>query len=266
MTDRPFYGEFAWAYDFVVAPDAEGRCDFIADALARRGVARGSRLLDAGCGAGAYSLELARRGFVVEGLDLSPELVAAARARAATLQSPRAPTPRVTFAVGDVVRTDAPARYDAILCRGVLNDLLDDGDRREVFHTFARSLRAGGVLLFDVREWGMTAERKSRAPVAERTVETPRGTLTFRDETRLDREGRRLLVAERHTLRRDGVERVAEFDFEMRCWTRAEVSEALAAAGFRGVEDFGAYDFSTAAGTTDRLVCAASSRESREES
>ncbi|HEX5706682.1 MAG TPA: class I SAM-dependent methyltransferase [Pyrinomonadaceae bacterium] len=258
---RPFYGEFAWAYELLVGSSVGGRCDFLVELLARRGVARGARVLDAGCGAGAYAIELARRGFVVDGLDASPALVEESRARVAAA-NPSAR--RVSFAVGDIVRMDADARYDAVLCRGVLNDLLDDESRREVFRSFARALRAGGVLVFDVREWGATAARKSRAPVFEKTVETARGRLTFRAETRLDAGGRRLLVSERHTLRGEGFERVADFDFMMRPWTREELGEALDAAGFRAVEYFGAYDFASAPGTTDRLVCAASAASSRD--
>lgn len=41
----------------------------------------GARLLDAGCGTGAMSIELARRGAKVVAIDLSPTLVAVARER-----------------------------------------------------------------------------------------------------------------------------------------------------------------------------------------
>ena len=72
---RPFYDEYAWAYDFVIPPPGEEQLDFIADAYARRGAGAGSHVLDAGCGVGRYALGLARRGYVVEGVDLSPLLI-----------------------------------------------------------------------------------------------------------------------------------------------------------------------------------------------
>jgi len=51
LAGRPFYGEFAWAYDLLVAPDAAGRCGFVADLFARRGLARPglSEVIDERC-------------------------------------------------------------------------------------------------------------------------------------------------------------------------------------------------------------------------
>jgi SAM-dependent methyltransferase len=255
MTDdalRPFYDQYAWAYDLIITPRVAAHCDFVDAALTRRGLARGSRLLDAGCGTGGYSIELARRGYRVEGVDASAPLIAEARARADDEPLP------VAFVVADILTHTPSHACDAILCRGVLNDLLDGRSRREVFFSFARSLRTGGALIFDVREWEETARRKTREPVFEKSVETERGRLTFRSVTRVEPHTRRLLVAEQHTLRHGDAETVTFYDFQMRCWTRAELEASLARAGFERVDYFGAYDFATQAGATDRLVCVAS--------
>jgi SAM-dependent methyltransferase len=255
---RPFYDEYAWAYDFIIPPPNAGRLDFIAGAFARRGVGAGSLVLDAGCGAGAYAVELARRGYAVEGVDRSPHLVAEARRRAADAREGQAESLTVSFEVGDILSLHASGRFDGLLCRGVLNDLLDGRSRDEAFLSFARALRPGGAAVLDVREWEASARRKIREPVFERTVETPRGALTFRSVTRVDPGTRRLLVEERHTLRAGGAETVAAYDFQMRCWTREELEARLARAGFGGFEFFGAYDANSAEGTSDRLVCVAS--------
>ena len=53
-----------------------------------------------------------------------------------------------------------------ILCRGVLNDIIDNGNRRQAFLVFNRLLREGGVLILDVREWNATAARKTWQPVS----------------------------------------------------------------------------------------------------
>ena len=254
---RPFYDEYAWAYDLLIAPPTAAACDFIADALSRRGAAAGSLVLDAGCGTGRYAFELARRGYAVEGLDLSPQLVAEARRRAGGEGAGGGQKLNVSFAVGDILELPADGRYDAVLCRGVLNDLLDGRGRAAAFRSFARSLRPGGALLLDVRDWEASARRKIREPVFEKTVETVRGALTFLSVTRVDPGTRRLLVEERHTLKEGGVERASAYDFQMRCWTRQELEERLTGAGFGGFEFFGAYERAAAAGATDRLVCAA---------
>jgi hypothetical protein len=64
-------------------------------------------------------------------------------------------------------------------------------------------------------------------------------------------------VAERHTLRAGGLEKVSAYDFQMRCWTREELEARMVRAGFGGFEFFGAYERGTPIGATDRLVCVA---------
>ncbi|HEX7174883.1 MAG TPA: class I SAM-dependent methyltransferase [Pyrinomonadaceae bacterium] len=248
---RPFYGEFAWAYDLLIAPPVASQCGVIGELFARRGVGAEALVLDAGCGTGRYAWELARRGYRVAGIDLSAALLAEARRRMVEGGV------RVTLARGSVLALPFAPRLDAVLCRGVLNDLLDDGSRGEAFASFAGVLRRGGVLVCDVREWGETVRRKTREPVSEKVLETPRGRLTFRSETRLDEAGRRLLVSERHALAGDAGEVVAEYEFVMRCWTREELGRRLTEAGFGDVEYFGGYDL-TPAGASDRLVCVSS--------
>ena len=251
-TGRPFYDEYAWAYDFVIGPPTDEQLDFIADVFKARGVAAGSRVLDAGCGVGRYSTGLARRGYVVEGVDRSPNLIKEAR-RLACDETDLT----VSFRVGDILELETDGRFDGLLCRGVLNDLLDGRSRASAFSSFAGALRRRGALVLDVREWEATARRKIREPLFEKTVETPRGPLTFMSFTRVDPGTRRLLVEERHTLRAGGTERVSAYDFQMRCWTREELEARLSRAGFGRVEFFGAYERGTQAGATDRLVCVA---------
>ncbi len=70
---------------------------------------RGCRVLDAGCGTGSMTEELARRGADVLAVDISPQLIGIAKARL-----PEALAPRVTFAAGDM--TDAAhGRFDFVL-------------------------------------------------------------------------------------------------------------------------------------------------------
>ncbi|HBG46663.1 MAG TPA: ubiquinone biosynthesis protein UbiE [Deltaproteobacteria bacterium] len=50
--------------------------------LSMAGVKEGEQVLDAGCGTGRYSIELAKRGAIVTGLDASSEMLEWARAKA----------------------------------------------------------------------------------------------------------------------------------------------------------------------------------------
>ncbi len=253
MTDnsrRPFYAEYAWAFDLLIDRPIRKECAAIADWLVARGVLPGADLLDAGCGTGRYAAELARRGYVVYGIDLSAELIEVARR-----SNKEGPT-SVSFAVGDIQRLPS-GRYDAILCRGVLNDFLDDEGREAVLATFARTLRPAGVLILDVREWETSAARKALEPIFKKSVDTDRGKLTFTSVTELDRENRQLVLSERHTLVGDGQEQASDYQFVMRCWTRGELQSDLRRFGFSPVDYFGAYDHTVDIGATDRLVAVA---------
>ena len=247
IPSRPFYSEYAWAFDLLSDRPVQRECRTIAAWLAERGVFSGATLLDAGCGTGRYAMELSRHGYVVHGIDGSPELVAQARRAAGSITS------SVSFAVGDILAGPV-GQYDAILCRGVLNDFLGESARALAIATFGRTLRRDGVLVLDVREWTGTAARKTREPIFRRTVATERGTLTFTSVTELNPNDRQLMVAERHTLNDNGHEHSSDYKFVMQCWTRDELDSHLTRSGFVAPTYFGAYDIDVAAGTTDRLV------------
>jgi SAM-dependent methyltransferase len=96
-------------------------------------LARGSRVLDAGCGPGRVGAHLARAGHDVVGVDVDPVLIAAA--------TEDHPGPR--WIVGDLATLDLPAHgvqepFDAIVSAGNVMTFLAPSNRREVL----RRLRA----------------------------------------------------------------------------------------------------------------------------
>lgn len=191
-------------------------------ALARRlsglGVEAGELVVDAGCGTGRYTEALRNAGFRVVGVDASEALLNVARGRA----------PEVTFVCADLLAWEPDEPAAAVLCRGVLNDLVDDRARGGAFRSFRSWLRPGGVLLADVRDWEATAARYADASTHERTATRDGRTLRFASDTRLDPERHLMLVHERY----DG----ETYDFTMRCWTADELRDHAAAAGFAEVD------------------------------
>ncbi|MBL8330332.1 MAG: magnesium protoporphyrin IX methyltransferase [Rubrivivax sp.] len=84
----------------------------------------GLRILDAGCGTGAFAIEAARRGAVVVAIDLSPSLVRVAEERVARQLDASAGSGHIQFCSGDmtdpalglfdhVVAMDSLIHYDA---------------------------------------------------------------------------------------------------------------------------------------------------------
>ena len=250
LSRRPFYTEYAWAFDLIIDRPVRKECAVIADWLVARSILPGAQMLDAGCGTGRYAIELARRGYVVDGLDLSPELIeVATRATESTAGG-------VSLAVGDISALPT-SRYGGILCRGVLNDVIDDETSDAIFAAFATALTPGGVLILDVREWNASAARKAHAPLFRKRVSTDRGELMFTSVTSLDPDRRRLLITERHELASADGTRVSDYDFVMRCWEREELDALFARHGLGEAQYFGAYDATVALGMTDRMVAVA---------
>jgi len=78
-----------------------------------------SRIADLGCGTGTLALLLAEEGHSVDGIDISPEMVRRASAKAGTY-------PGVEFTVGDAAQPPfEPGAYEVVLCRHVLWALPD---------------------------------------------------------------------------------------------------------------------------------------------
>jgi SAM-dependent methyltransferase len=101
-------------------------------------------ILDAGCGAGAWSLELAlrRRAWSITGVDRSELSLEAAE------------TARKQLAVGNVVFVRSgfldfrpPEQFDVVLSVASAHYLLENGRGEELFQRFGSWVRPGGLLL-----------------------------------------------------------------------------------------------------------------------
>jgi SAM-dependent methyltransferase len=102
-------------------------------------LARGSRVLDAGCGPGRVGAFLHAAGHDVVGVDVDPVLIAAAEEDH--------PGPR--WLVGDLAELDLPARgiaepFDAIVCAGNVMTFLAPSTRGAVLRRLRAHLRPGG--------------------------------------------------------------------------------------------------------------------------
>jgi SAM-dependent methyltransferase len=97
-------------------------------------VPRGARILDAGCGPGRVGGHLAAAGHRVVGVDLDPELIAAAGQD----------WPGATWLVGDLAELSLPDRFDAIVCAGNVMAFAAPGSRVEILRRMAAHLAADG--------------------------------------------------------------------------------------------------------------------------
>ena len=109
-----------------------------------------SRVLDLGCGAGAQTLELARRHYRVVGMESSKEALAGVRDRAKEEQL------TVHFLANPLDRIPYEAEFNAVLnVRNPLGSLPTERDDARCLAAIHRALKPGGRLLLDLlnREW-----------------------------------------------------------------------------------------------------------------
>lgn len=130
-----FAGIYDDAYHFV---DYAGGAAFVRDVIRARRPEAGS-LLEIACGTGCYLKELAAN-FEVEGLDLSPEMLAQARMR----------VPRVPLHHGDMVDFRLRRQFDVVCCLFRAIAYVGTADRlSRAIASMARHLSPGGLLLIE---------------------------------------------------------------------------------------------------------------------
>ena len=97
--------------------------------------------LDVGCGVGRWSIQLARGGYRVTGLDLSSNMIERAREHAATSGA------ECVFSVADATRFQLGRRFDLVLCVTVLQHILDPYAAHQAVQNLATHIAPNGVLV-----------------------------------------------------------------------------------------------------------------------
>lgn len=166
------YERLAPVYDrFTDSYDHDGWVERL-EALAREHGMRGRRALDVACGTGKSFAPLLRRGYDVWACDLSPAMVARARAGG------RLSAARVL--VADMRALPELGAFDLITCLDdAVNYLLDADDLAAAFASAARLLAPDGVYLFDANTLSTYRDGFS----ARATFERPLADAIWRGET-----------------------------------------------------------------------------------
>jgi SAM-dependent methyltransferase len=223
-SERPFYALHADAYDLLITDPVDPWVDAVHDRLESAGRSPAS-VLDAGCGTGRHAAGLIAKGHRVDLVDASADLL--------SMAAKRCPSARTLLA--DLCGMKISAAYDAVTCRGVLNDMLTDRERVSAVGSLAGSLAPGGLLFLDVREQQASRERAD-GTARSRQVDLGDGAgLIFTARTTWSKG--RLHVEEHYDLVRPGApSQRSRYLFTMRPWTEPELRAVLHDSGLRNVE------------------------------
>lgn len=149
----PFYDAYTRSYD-------HERWLGNLEAVALRLGLGGRRLLDLGCGTGKSFMPMLSRGYEVTACDISPAMVARARARSGL--------GRDQVLVADLRDLPQLGRFDIATCLDdSLNYLLSDEELELALAGVARNLDAGGLFVFDLNSLAVYRELFARDCVVE---------------------------------------------------------------------------------------------------
>jgi SAM-dependent methyltransferase len=127
----------------------------------------GGAVLDVGCGTGRHAIELAKRGYVVTGLDLSSEMLSRAADKA------KAENVHVEWVRSNATQFMFPGRYDAAVCLcegafGLLGQSDDPIDQPvSILRNISRSLKPQAKAVFTVLNGASMLRRYQNTDVAE---------------------------------------------------------------------------------------------------
>jgi SAM-dependent methyltransferase len=195
--------------------------DFIQKQLC---LAAGSKVLDTPCGNGRLSIQLARSGHQLTGVDIAAEFIAEAIARASESYL------AIEWHERDMRKLPWTSEFDGAFCFGNSFGYLQDDENAEFIDAVSRSLKPGARFVLDA-----PAIAECILPNFQPSRSIELGGITVSIEHRYDHEQGRMFND--FTFSRGGVD--DKRPSSQRIYTYHELTELLHAAGFEVVNAYG---------------------------
>lgn len=244
-------------YDAVTPESFLGDVDW----YRRRALECDGPVLELGAGTGRITLPLAQAGVSIHALDASEPMLAALRAKLATLS--RAVAARVTPVHADMRHFDVPERFALVIApfRAFLHNITDQ-DRRDCVARVRHHLRPGGHFALNVFHPSLEFMAQHAGALAgvwrwRETHTLPGGRCVVRSEAnRYDTV--RQVVHSQHRFEEfgpdDALTRSTLHRLELAYLYPADIRQLLTEAGFANVTINGGFDGGEFSRDTDELV------------
>jgi len=218
----------------------------------------GSPVLELACGTGRVLLPLARQGYRVTGLDISPAMLEVARRKAAA----EGLADLITLVEGDMREFALEGRFNlAFVAINSFMHLLSTDDQLAALACIRRHLNPGGLLLVDLfnPDLGTLLDSRGQVHMDKAMTDPETGHRLVRFHTRAVDLGQQtqhvtFIVDEMDS---DGRVRRTLFPFSMRYLFRYELELLLRHAGFAVEAVYGSYDLDEFNGDSDRMIAVA---------
>jgi SAM-dependent methyltransferase len=188
------------------------------------GLRPSDRILDAPCGQGRISNELAARGYYVVGLDQSAQLLDLAKNTAPLAAAPR-------YIRADLRSMELSEKFDVSLSWYTSFGYFDDATDRDILRRYRRTLVSGGRLLIDIQSIFRVASRLIPAGGENVTIDGD-GDDFMVDSVSFDAIASRL-IGSRLTVSGEARRRQR---YGHRYFTAPELEQWLVEAGFNAVD------------------------------
>jgi SAM-dependent methyltransferase len=208
------------------------------------------RVLELGCGSGRLTIPIALQGSEIVGVDLSPAMLEAARAKASAVGV------EVQWVAGDMRRLDLPGPFSAIFIPGnSLLHLLTGEDLERCFACSRRHLLPGGRLVFDVSNpevWLGKHRSAERSPVL-RVADAQGGEISVEETATYNARTQILRVV--WYLSKPDAPDFRVVDYQLRAIFPQELPRLLEAAGLRLEICYGEFSREPFESSSPRQVC-----------
>ena len=106
------------------------------------------KIFEMGCGTGLHAIALAQKGYSINGIDFSNEMLKIAEKR--LLKTSKTISSKLSFFYGDVRKFDSQQKYDTVISLfHICSYMTTNDDLHDYFETARKHLNKGGIFIFD---------------------------------------------------------------------------------------------------------------------
>lgn len=200
-------------------------------------------MLDLCCGTGTVSLLLAKEGYRVWGVDISPAMIELATQKAQAIGI------RADFHAQDASSFRLGKKFDLVFSLfDSLNYILESSALQQTFYRVSEHLNANGLFIFD-----MNTELALAGRLFDQSNLSSRSPLNYNWRSTYDPDSRICSINMDFVYRQAGAEKRIRIAHYQRAYDLAEVEQMLTTAGLEVLDTYDAYSFRKASARSDRV-------------
>lgn len=222
-----YFGILADWYDRLLV-DEKNDIEYYTDLVGERG----GKALELACGTGRILIPLKQRGLDIDGVDISPQMLAKCRSKLNELDS------KTHLYEQDLTEFNTKTKYDTIFISGGSFCMVDEyKDAESSLTNVYNHLNDDGLFILDI--FNPTANLKNDLPGVHRMIrmaEEGNESLYCYANTRYDIEEQLIIGQYKYELFREGnLQETIEDNFRMRWYGKHEFTMMLENAGFKQI-------------------------------